>query len=308
MAAITMPARRRGFLFKVWNRKNKGYLVAFFFFLPALVNFILFRYIPIGMAIRASLWRYSLLGGYGEFLGLDYYRRALDDPIFWKSLQVTFLYVILKVPLQTVLALGLALFVQKETRSMAVLRSFIFAPFITSLVVVSTLWAMMYHTQHGLINSIIRTLGLPSQTFLSNPKRALPAITFMMIWKDVGWNMIILLAGLKGIPRMYYEAALVDGASRRQLFWHITLPLLKRSLQFVVLSQSIFAFQVFVPVYVMTRGGPQDSTKVMVYYIYQNGFFFQEMGYASALSVILLLILLAISVIQQRLTSAEPEY
>ncbi len=293
---------------RIWRRRTKNYLIAFLFILPALINFAVFRYLPILAALRASLWQYSLLGGYGDFAGLQHYLNMLEDPIFWKSLRVTATFVLLKVPIQVVLSLALAMFLQQEKWTVGLVRSAVFTPVVTSILVVSVLWSMMYHSQLGLINSILSSFGIPRQAFLSDPDRALPAITAMMIWKEVGFSMIILMAGLKGIPDMYREAAIVDGAKGYQIFWHITLPLLRRVLMFVIVTQTIFSFQVFVPVYTMTRGGPLDSTKVIVYYIYQYGFLFQDMGYASALSIATLVILLLISVGQMRLFRSEVEY
>ena len=291
-----------------WRRRQtRNYFIAFLFVLPALINFLIFRYLPIFAAIWASLWQYSLLGGFGDFAGLTHYVNMVQDPLFWKSLKVTALYVLMKVPAQIVLSLALALFLQQERWVMAFVRSAVFTPVVTSVIVISILWSMMYHSQLGLINSLLSALGIPRQAFLSDPQRALPSITVMMIWKEMGFSMILLMAGLKGIPEMYYEAALVDGANRWQAFRHITLPLLRRVLMFVVVTQTIFSFQVFVPVYAMTRGGPLDATKVIVYYIYQYGFLFQDMGYASAMSVATLAILLVISVMQMRLFRSEVE-
>jgi multiple sugar transport system permease protein len=293
---------------RIWRRRTRNYLIAFLFILPALINFAVFRYLPILAAFRASLWQYSLLGGYGKFIALQHYLNMLDDSIFWKSLQVTATFVLLKVPIQVALSLARAMFLQREKWAAGVVRSAVFTPVVTSILVVSVLWSMMYHSQLGLINSILSNFGIPRQAFLSDPDRALPAITAMMIWKEVGFSMIILMAGLKGIPDMYREAAIVDGARGWQIFWHITLPLLRRVLMFVIVTQTIFSFQVFVPVYSMTRGGPIDSTKVIVYYIYQYGFLFQDMGYASALSMVTLVILLVVSVIQMRVFRSEVEY
>ncbi|MDQ7820180.1 MAG: sugar ABC transporter permease [Armatimonadota bacterium] len=291
-----------------WTARRRGYLLALAFILPAVVNFVIFRYLPIFAAIRSSLWQYSLLGGYGEFIGLQAYLRMLEDPIFWKSLWVTTAYVLMKVPAQIVLSMGLALLLQRESRFTAVVRSAIFAPVVTSIVVISVIWALMYHVQLGLLNSIITSVGLPRIAFLSNPRLALVAIVIMMVWKEIGFSMIILMAGLKGIPDMYFEAARIDGASGWQQFWRITLPLLRRVLMFVVVTQTIFSFQVFVPVYTMTRGGPLDATKVIVYYIYQNGFLFQDMGYAAAISTVTLIVLLVVSAVQMWLLRSEVEY
>lgn len=291
-----------------WTTRRRGYLIAFVFVLPALVNFLVFRYVPILAALRSSLWEYSLLGGYGQFIGLQAYVRMIGDPIFWKSLQVTTAYVLLKVPAQIALSLALALFLQRESRFAAVVRSTIFAPVVTSIVVISVIWALMYHVQLGLINSIITSAGLPRIAFLSNPRLALIAIVIMMVWKEIGFSMIILMAGLKGIPDMFHEAARIDGANAWQQFWTITLPLLRRVLMFAVVTQTIFSFQVFVPVYTMTKGGPLDATKVVVYYIYQNGFLFQDMGYAAAISTVTLILLLMVSAGQMWLMRSEVEY
>jgi ABC-type sugar transport system permease subunit len=310
MANVAMAPKPvgQGFWQRVWTRKNKNYLIAFLFILPALINFLVFRYLPILAALRASLWQYSLLGGYGAFNGIQHYLNMLDDPIFWKSMTVTVVFVLLKVPIQVVLSLLLAAFLAKEKWVSGFIRSAVFIPVVTSIVVVSTLWAMMYHSQLGLINSILSVFGIPRQAFLSDPNRALPAITLMMIWKEIGFSMIILMAGLKGIPTEFNEAAIVDGAKPWQIFWHITLPLLKRVIMFVVVTQTIFSFQVFVPVYAMTKGGPLDSTKVIVYYIYQYGFLFQDMGYASALSIVTLVLLLVVSIGQMRLFRSDVQY
>jgi len=294
---------------RVWSRRNRKYLVAFLFVLPALLNFLVFRYLPILWAARASLYQYSLLGGYRGFNGLDHYIRAFtQDPIFWKSMRATALYVLGKVPLQIAFSLALAVFAQRSGLAMGAVRSAIFTPVVTSMIIVTLIWQMMYNPDVGLLNGILRSVGLPRQLWHTSAKTALPSIIAMAIWKDVGFSMIILVAGLQGIPEEFYEAALVDGANRWQVFWRITLPLLRRTLLFVIVTQTIFSFQVFVPVYQMTKGGPLDSTKVIVYYIYQQGFLFQDMGYASALSMIVLVLILVISVIQMRVLRSEVEY
>jgi multiple sugar transport system permease protein len=293
---IRQQAGTRGLL--SWRQRQL--LLAFLFVVPALINFTVFRYIPIVASLRASLYQYSLLGGYGDFVGLDHYARMLSDDKFWDSLRVTFLFVIYKVPIQIVLSLTLAVFLQRETFGAGVVRSAILTPMVTSVIVVSIIWAMMYHSQQGLIQSMLNAVGIPRQAFLSDPSRALPAITVMMIWKDLGFSLIILLAGLKAIPQTYYEAALVDGANAWEAFRRVTIPLLMPVLMFVIVTQAVFSFQVFVPVYQMTRGGPLDSTKVLVYYIYQQGFRFQDMGYASALSIVAIAILVVVSYLLMR--------
>ena len=281
-----------------WRRRQL--IIAFLFVLPALINFAIFRYIPIVESLRASLYQYSLLGGYGDFVGLAHYQRMISDPTFWRSLQSTVLFVLYKVPAQIILSLGLAILLSRQTVGTAIVRSAILTPMVTSMIIVSILWAQMYQSQNGLFQSILVTMGLKKIPFLSDVRYALPAISFMMIWKDIGFSFIIFVAGLKGIPETYYEAAIVDGANRWQLFRNITVPLLKPVLMFVIVTQTIFSFQVFVPVYQMTLGGPLDSTKVIVYYVYQQGFRYEDMGYASAISIVTLVMLLLISWVQMR--------
>jgi multiple sugar transport system permease protein len=286
-----------------WRRRN--FIIAFLFIAPALLNFTIFRYFPIIKAAQASVYQYSLLGGFKDFIGLDHYQRLFEDPVFWQSMKVTGLFVLYKVPIEIVLALALAIFLQRETLGAGLVRSAIMAPLVTSIIVVSIIWAMMYHSDQGLFQSILGFFGIPKQTFISNENRALPALTAMMIWKDVGFSMIILMAGIKSIPTVYYEAAVVDGASKWQLFRNVTIPLLRPVLMFVIITRTIFSFQMFVPVYQMTKGGPLNSTKVIVFYIYQQGFLFQDMGYASALAMVTLAILLIVSVLQMRVLRTD---
>lgn len=289
--------------FFTWRRRN--YIIAFLFILPALINFTLFRYYPIVSAARSSLYNYSLLGGYRDFVGFDHYIRMASDAAFWNSLRVTFMFVLIKIPIQVALALALAIFLSKQSIGSAIVRSAIMAPMVTSIIVVSIIWALMLHSEQGLFQSILTSVGLPKMRFISSESRALPTLSVMMIWKDVGFSMIILMAGLKGIPHVYYEAAIVDGASPWQRFWNVTMPLLRPVMMFVLVTQVAFSFQLFAPVFQMTKGGPLESTNVIVYYIYQQGFLFQDMGYASALSMVTLIILLIISFGQIKLLDTD---
>lgn len=291
-----------------WQKhKNRRALVAFLFVLPALINFTIFRYYPILWAAWASLWDYSLLSGFQKFLGFGNYVRAfVKDPIFLASLRTTLYFVIAYVPLQVALSLLLAVFAGQERRGAGILRAIIFVPVVMSFVVVSIVWGMLLNKDVGLVNGILQTLGLPRVTFLLNPTLALPTIIAITIWKNVGYTVIVLVAGLKSIPDIYYEAANLDGANRWQMFINITVPLLRRQIMFVTVWCTMTAFQVFIPVYTLTKGGPSRATNVVVYYIYRMGFTFNEMGYASALSMILLAILLVVSVGQMRLLRSDP--
>ncbi|MGE3912356.1 MAG: carbohydrate ABC transporter permease [Chloroflexota bacterium] len=306
MAAVTVakPSAPTSLL----SLKRRQHLIAFLFVLPALVNFAVFRYIPIFMAGEASLYDYSLLGGFGSFVGLKNYERALADELFWSSMWVSFQYALMKVPAQVVLSLLLAMFVSREVRGMSAIRTIIFFPVVTSLVVAAMLWSMMYNKDLGLIQSMMGAFGLHHDGFLSSPTLALPSIVLMMVWKEVGFSMIIFVAGLKGIPEMFYEAATMDGAGPFQKFLFITLPLLKPVTLFVIVTQTISAMQVFVPIFVMTQGGPFFATNAIVYYIYQNGFAYNDMGYASALSFFVLALLVAVSYLQFKALKGQAEY
>lgn len=288
--------------------QRRRYLVALLFALPALINFLIFRYIPIVMAAQASLYDYSLLGGFGDFVGLKNYLRALDDDIFWTSLRVSLQFALMKVPLQVALAILLALFLSREVRGMGLIRTIVFIPVVTSLVVAAILWAMMYNKDLGLIQSLLGLVGIPHTAFLSSPLLALPSLVVMMVWKEVGFSTIIFVAGLKGIPSMFYDAAAIDGAGRIRQFFAITLPLLKPVTLFIVVTQTISALQIFIPVFVMTQGGPFFATNAIVYYIYQNGFQYNDMGYASAMSFAVLVVLVAVSGVQFRLLKGDVEY
>ncbi len=288
------------------NHRTRTYLLSFLFVLPALINFTLFRYYPILWAGRASLWEYSLLRGFTKFVGFDNYIRAFTtDPIFWDSLRVTLTFAVFYVPTLVVLALALALFANQPKPGMGIIRAIIFVPVVTSFIVVSIVWGMILNKDVGLLNSIIATLGFPRLSFLNNSDLALPTLVLISLWKDVGYSVIILVAGLRGIPNEFYDAALVEGATAWQRLRYVTLPALRRQVMFVSVISTLFAFQVLVPVFQLTQGGPNRATNVIAYYIYRKAFIFGEMGYASALSIILLGILLLVSVAQIRILRAE---
>ena len=282
--------------------RDTGFLV---FLVPALLILLVFRYAPIALGIQVSFWNYSLLGGYGSYAGLDNYLQAFKDPTFWNALKVTAIYTLLKVPAQLVLGMGLALLLQGESSVRQAMRAVIFVPGVMSIIVASVLWSQIYHSQLGLANSVLQALHIPPQPFLISADEAMPAIALMAIWKDIGLTMLILIAGLGSIAPVYYEAARIDGSGAWQTFRYVTLPLLRGSVLFILITETVNALQVFVPIYAMTQGGPQDATKTMVYYIYQAGFQLQNMGYASSLSVILVLIIVAVSLVQTRVVRAQ---
>lgn len=267
----------------------------------------MFSILPIIQAFRISFFDYSLLNPEQVFIGFSNYDRAWTDPVFRVALTNTLLYTALLVTIQTAAALVLALLLKQQVRGLAFFRSSIFLPVITSLVVISTVWKLMFNSQ-GFINSLLQTVGLGAQPFLASPGQALLSLVFMGVWKDVGFYMLIFLAGLQAIPMELYESAEIDGATKARRFVWITLPLLRRTTVFVIVVGTISAFKVFTPVYLMTDGGPADSTTVIVFYIFRSAFRYFQMGYASAMSFVLLGIVLILTVVQFRLLRPSVEY
>jgi ABC-type sugar transport system permease subunit len=290
---------------KARARLIKNWIIALLFVLPALLNFAVFRYYPIFWSFRTSLWKYSLLGGFDEFVGFDNYARAFTDSTFIKSLGLTGIFTFFKVSFQVVLAMALALFVNQKKRGMGFARMVIFIPVVTSYIVVAVIWGMLLNKDYGLLNSLLSSLGFERMEYLTSQQNAFPILIVISVWKDVGYSMILLVAGMKGIPGVFYEAADMDGASVFEKLRYITIPMLRRTIMFILVTTTIGAFQIFIPVYQLTKGGPRRSTMVTMYYIYQEAFNYGEMGYASALSIILLVILLIISLGQMRLLRSE---
>jgi ABC-type sugar transport system permease subunit len=287
--------------------RRQRYQTAAAFLLPAAIGIFLFAILPIAQAIRISFFDYSLLNPDQIPVGLQNYEQAVKDPVFQIALRNTLCYTVLLVTAQTAAALGLALLLKQQVRGLAFFRSAFFIPVVTSLVVISTVWKLMYNTQ-GIINGFLGTVSLSPQPFLTSVDQALLSLVAMSVWKDVGFYMLIFLAGLQAIPLELYESAAIDGASRVQGFIRITLPLLRRPAVFVIVVGTISAFKVFTPVYLMTDGGPADSTMVIVFYIFRSAFRYFQMGYASAMSVVLLLIVVVLTLIQFRLLRTTVEY
>ena len=291
-----------------FNSSNaQRYRAAFFLCLPALIGLVLFHYWPIADTFRLSFTDYKVFTGEITFTGLKNYDIAFHDPSLIQSLRNTALFFLLKVPLQMILGLCLAMLISKPGKDSTLLRTLILFPAVTSMVVASIVWGMMLHSDIGIVNSVLEAFGLPQQGFLRDKYQALPVLASITILKEVGLSMIFYLAGLLAIPGVYYEAARIDGAGRWQRFRYMTLPLLNRTHVFVLVTGTIAAFKVFVPVEVLTDGGPSNATRVIVHYIFHLAFRFNRFSYATALSVILAVILIAISVFQLRITRDEDD-
>ena len=286
-----------------------------FLFVP-LLFFIFIRIGPTLSSFNISLHQWNPLAIDQEFVGLENYQKLITElgkpkSVTYKSFINTFRYVLIGMPLQMVIALFVALLLNQIIRLAAFFRAIYFLPYVTSVVAVAWVWRWLYQPQFGPLNVFLSSLGLEQQPFLKHPDQALYAITAMVIWQGMGFSIIIFLAGLQQIPEMYYEAAKLDGASRWQSFWRITLPLLNTSIVYLAVLQTISFLRMFAPVLNMTSqgdGGPLNSTTTVVLRVYREGFSSFNMGYASTLTVALFVIILIITILQLKVFSRQVEY
>jgi multiple sugar transport system permease protein len=280
----------------------------YLFVAPALLGLALFKLYPIGVGLLASFFDYEAISGRRSWVGLGNYRELFGDPLFWRACWNTFLFNAVVTPLQVALALALAVLVNRRLPGMAVFRSIFFVPAVISLVVASIVWDLMYNPDNGLVNALLAVFGVPPQPLLTSARQAMAAVIAMVTWKGVGYWMVIFLAGLQAIPAVYREAAVIDGASPWGFFWRVTLPLLTRTIVFVVVADTAINFLLFAPVYVMTQGGPSDATTVLMFEVYRNAFVYFRLGYASAVSTVLLAVMLVVVLLQFRVLRARFEY
>lgn len=280
------------------KRSQREALAAYLFILPDALGLALFVALP--MIFSLSLGFFSVNGfGAFRFVGLANYQRMLIDPLFRQSLWVTFVYVVILVPALYVTGLGLAVLVNRRVPFIGVFRSMFFMPNVVSLVVVALIWQVMFVDKVGFVNRLLELVGLSGYSWLGDPKITLYAFLFVTVWFLMGYYMIIFLSGLQEIPREYYDAARIDGAGPWAVFTRITLPLLRPTSFFVLLVSVVSAVsgsQAFDLVYVMTRGGPANSTSLVIFYIYQQAFQFNNYGYAAAMASFLVLVLLVITI------------
>jgi len=277
---------------------------------PVMAVFIAFSILPIFAVIAFSFFRYSFAFPDHTFHGWHYYEQLGADPLFWNGLKRTALFVLIAAPLNIVLSLPAALGLQRVARFKGTLRAFFFLPTVISTVAVSLLGLALYDPSTGLINQMLSALHLPIGHWLSDNTTAMPALVVLAVWQDMGYNVIIFLAGLQAIPSDFYEAARIDGARRLSTFWHITVPLLQRTTSFTVILTVISYLQVFTYQQVMLAGGPDDSTRTISLYIYDIGIgtVTPLLSQAMAAAVVLLVVILAITLLQLRLARVEWDY
>ncbi|MCL6465750.1 MAG: sugar ABC transporter permease [candidate division WOR-3 bacterium] len=312
--------------------KYRNLLKALLYLAPALLILLVFRIFPIFLSIRMSLYDWGMAGP-RAFVGLGNYIAVLKDPLFWKSLLNTGWYVLFEVPATLLLSLFIALLLNQRIRGLSIYRTIYYLPVVTSIVAVSVIWKWIFHPDRGVLNYLLSLIGITNIRWLQDPRGlfelifgsaaahwpyalrgpsvALCSLVLMGIWKALGYNIVIFLAGLQNIPQTYYEAARIDGASRFKTFWKITLPLLSPTTYYVLIMSSIAAFETFAQVWIMTGpppGGPLHTTKVVMYYFYENAFELWRLGYGAAIAFIAFLIILGLTILQRVLLEKRVHY
>jgi multiple sugar transport system permease protein len=291
------------------NRKYKEYLTGYAFIAPNIIAFLAFILIPVLFSLYMSFHEWKLMVeptwvGLANWIELLWFhmedgRVVANDPDFWHYLGNT-VYLLLEVPLTIVVALAFALLLDQPLKGKVVFRTIFILPVVSSTIAVAVVWSWLLNTEFGLINMGLRFFGIKGPSWLGTIEWAKPAVIMMMVWKQAGYNMLLCLASLQNIPNQLYESAAIDGAGPWSKFRHITLPMLSPTMFFMVIMGIIGGMQAFNAVFVLTKGGPAESTTTLVYYVYDNGFQWFKMGYASAVAWTLLIIILAFTLIQWR--------
>ncbi|MFZ3577189.1 carbohydrate ABC transporter permease [Virgibacillus sp. DJP39] len=285
----------------------------YMFIAPSVILLTIFSIIPIMIAFVISFTDLNLKGladwSNISFIGLENYIELFKDDIFLKAVYNTVFYVVVGVPLVILFSLGIALLLNYGSNKLfSFFRSVYYMPSITNIIAVAVIWGYLYNTDYGLFNYLLSLVNVNSIPWLQEPTIAKISLIILAVWKGIGINMIIFLAALQGIPKSYYEAAEMDGASRIKTLFHVTIPLLRYATFFVTVTTLIGWMQFFEEPYVMTQGGPLDGTISVALFIYQEGFQFSEFGYASAGSFLLFIMIIIVTLIQFKSKKSDTEY
>jgi multiple sugar transport system permease protein len=287
------------------TRAQKESRLGWLFVAPATIHLLVFALVPMAYAFVISLYKYQIFRENPQFTGIQNYSLALSEDPFRNALWQSFRYALLSVPLGMALALVVALMVNQKLRGMAIFRTLYYIPAISSGVAIAMLWTYVFLPDTGMINMATSLFGIESKDFLNKTEWAMWALVFMSMWVGLGPRMVLFLAGLINIPQSLYEAAQLDGASPWKQFWKVTLPMLVPTTFFVMVTSTIGAMQVFTPVYMMTKGGPEESTDVVGYHIYTEAWVNFNTGLASAKSFVLLAVIVVISIFQLRMMRSQ---
>ena len=279
------------------NMKRK--IIPYLLVSPYIIHFVIFVVFPVSFSILLTFNKWNIIAPM-EFIGLDNYSRLFQDKLFWKSIGNTLIFLVIHIPLQIIVALFLAEVLNQKLKLRGFFRAAFFLPVVVSGVVVTMLWQQLYGFDSGVINQLLVSIGLPKIGWLTDPNVAMPSIAVMATWKNVGLYVVLFLVGLQTVPAQYYEAADLEGATHWQKFWYITFPMINPTIFMVVILSTIGGFSLFIEPYIMTGGGPLNSTISAMLYIYKQGFFYYHMGYASTLGMFFAIIILTVVIIQKR--------
>lgn len=311
--------------------RKKNNFIGYLFLLPAFLVIAVFRLYPILQAIRMGFYNWGLAGPL-KFIWFGNFARLFVDPEFYQSLGNTFWYVLFVVPLTIALSVFFANLLNRQIPGRGIYRTLYYLPVVTSIVAISVVWKWILNPDRGILNAMLHLIGLESvrwlndargifelilsplgirpSGFIAGPSIALFSLIIMAVWYNLGYCIVIALAGLQNVPKQYYEAAKIDGASNYRIFWHITLPVMSPIIFYLLITQSIIAFNTFTPVYVMTQppGGPLDTTSLIVFYLYEQAFNLWNLGYANAIAFVVFIIIFFITQMQKKFIEQRVYY
>ena len=288
---------------KLNTLENRHKINGMIMILPAFIYFIVFVYYPIAYLFKLSFFKYDLFKPHPEFIGLQNYIKLMTDADFLNGLGNTAYFALFMITFSVGISFFLAIMIDKSKVLNNFYKIVYFMPYITPMVAVVLIWGWLFQPgEAGLINYFLSFFGIAPQSWLYNTRLAMPSLIVICVWQGLGYRTIIFIAGLKAIPQQYYEAAGIDGANAWQKIKYITFPCLKPVFQFVLIITTMEAFKIFIPMYVLTQGGPVGTTKTVVYNIYKQAFQFQKWGYAAVQVVVLFILLLSLALLQRRLT------
>ncbi len=288
----------------IWKKYD---MAAFLYILPAFTIIAMFHIFPIGFAFVMSFYKTGIRNYFREFNGLENYHTVLTDEYFWSSIWNTVYYVIGTVPVSIFLSLFIAILLNQKIKGLEAYRVIYFIPVVTSVVAISIVWKYIYQAD-GIFNKCLGLIGITGTDWLGSTFWAMPAIILMSIWKGLGYNVVIFLAGLQNVPQSLYDAAKIDGANKWQQFWNVTWPMISPTTFFVLIMSTISSFQVFAQVFMMTGGGPLKSTTVVIYHLYEKAYGQNKMGEASAIAFIIFMIIIFFTFIQKRFVGKKVHY
>ncbi|MDB5054563.1 MAG: transporter permease [Bacilli bacterium] len=275
------------------KKRSKEGRYFYFFIFPWLIGAIIFTLYPILSSLYFSFTEYDITHP-PKWIGVQNYTKMLHDELFWRGVKTTLIFTVFSVPLQLILSLVLALLVNQKIPFRRFFRTVLYFPSMISGVALSLVWLWVFNSKNGIFNYVLGLFGVSGPSWLQDEKWAITAIIIMTMW-SAGAGMVVFLAGLQGVPPLMYEAARIDGVNRRQSYWNITIPMISPVILFQLIMGLIESFQVFTQAFVMTRGGPHYATQFYVYYLWQNGFKFFQMGYASAMAWVLLIVIMVLT-------------